>query len=169
MLLVCATELLNRHAYCLYSFSSSGLGVVLILPYRPWKTNLHAITAINAFERVLSLLSVSQTDFSSFGRTHSGTIVTQVTFASIPVNSAPIAREGLPDILKRVTPGSGSGEQVLQDSRKHMHLYYLSEQPMQGSIDRVITGISAISQPGNIASKAGTLAKVGVRIFSLSR
>jgi methylthioribose-1-phosphate isomerase len=50
-----------------------------------------------------------------------------------------------------------------------MHLYHLSEQPMQGSMDKVITGTSAISQPGNIASKAGTLAKVGVRIFNLSR
>ena len=169
MALVRSVKALDGHVYCLYFLSGSGLGVILILTYCPGKASLHACSAINAFERVLSYLSVFQADFYSFGRAHSGTIATQVTFAGISVNSASIAREGLPDILKRITPSSRSGEEVLYDSRKHTHLYHLSEQPMQGSMDKVITGTSAISQPSNIASKAGTLAKVGVRIFSLSR
>ena len=104
-----SVKALDGHAYCLYFLGGSGLGVILILTYCSGKASLHACSAINAFERVLSYLSVFQTDFYSFGRTHSGTIATQVTFASILVNSAPIAREGLPDILKRVTPGSGVG------------------------------------------------------------
>ena len=143
---------------------------MFILVYCPWKASLHTCPAINAFEGVILYLSIFQADFYSFSRTHSSTIATEVTFANIPVNSASIAREGLPDILKRITSRSRSGEEVLYDCRKHPgHFYYLSVHAIQGSIDKVITGTSAISQPGSITSKVGMLANVGVLIFNLSR
>jgi hypothetical protein len=143
---------------------------VFILVYCPRKAGLHACTTVNAFEGVILYLSIFQTDFYSISRTHPGTIATQVTLASIPVNSASIAREGLPDILKRITSGSWSGEEVLYDCRKHPgHFSYLSVHAIQGSMDKVITGTSAISQPGNITNKVGMLAKVGVLTFNLSR
>jgi hypothetical protein len=142
---------------------------VFILVYCPGKAGLHACTTINTFERVILYLPVFQTDFYSFGRTHSGTIATQVTLASIPVNSASIAREGFPDILKRIAPGSRSGEEVFHNRRKHPHFNYLSVQAIQGSMDKVITGTSAISQPGSMTNKVGMLANVGVLTFNLSR
>jgi hypothetical protein len=40
----------NRHAYCLYSLSSSGLSVIPILVYCPWKAGSHACPVVDAFE-----------------------------------------------------------------------------------------------------------------------
>ena len=69
-----SVKALDGHAYCLYFLNCSGFGVVLVLPDRPWKASLHACPTIDTFERVISYLTVSQTDFYSFGRTYSGTI-----------------------------------------------------------------------------------------------
>lgn len=169
MILIGLTELLHGNAYCLYFLNGSRFSVVLILTYCPREASLHACTAVDAFERVILYLPVFQADFYSCSRTYPGTITTQVTFVGVEVNFASIFGEGLSYVFERITPSNRSGEEILYDCRKHLHFYYLSVQAMQGSMDRVITGTSAISQPGSITSKVGMLAKVGVLTFNLSR
>ena len=48
-------------------------------------------------------------------------------------------------------------------------VFYLSVHEIHGSIDKTITGTSANSHPGSMASKDGILANVGVLIFNLSK
>jgi hypothetical protein len=47
--------------------------------------------------------------------------------------------------------------------------HHLSEQPMQGSIDRTITGTSASWQPVNIFTRGGMLVNVGVLTLERTR
>ena len=52
---------------------------------------------------------------------------------------------------------------------KNATLPHLSAQPIQGSIDMIITGTSASSQPWSIFTSGGTLVSVGVLIRDLTR
>ena len=114
-------EVLNGHAYCLCFLNGSRFSVVLVLTYRLWKACFHAGTAIDAFKGIIRYLATFQTDFYSVGWTYSSAITTQITLIGIKIDFAPISGERLPYVLKRITPGSGSGEQVFHNRRKHPH------------------------------------------------
>ena len=71
-----SVKALDGHAYCLCFLNRSRFSVILILAYCLWEASLHACTAIDTFEGIICPSAVFQTDFYSFGGTHSGTITT---------------------------------------------------------------------------------------------
>jgi hypothetical protein len=68
--------LLNRDSDQFLLLISRRFGIVFILVYCPGEANLHTVTAIDAFERVISYLSLFETYFYGIGRTDPGTIAT---------------------------------------------------------------------------------------------
>lgn len=69
----------------------------------------------------------------------------------------------------RIADGVGSSEDVPEGRGQHGQGHHRSVQHMQGSTDTTMVGTSASWHPGNMAVRAGTFIKAGVRSLIRSK
>ena len=136
------------------------------------RAGFHADTAVNAGKGVAGPHGGFFIDADALGRAFDSTHTAKGAFFDIIDEFTPLVCKGrtyLMWIAPRGFPGHKISQHVGGHFKHKISLPYLSVQLMHGSIDKTMTGTSDRYCPGSMATSAGMLAKVGVRIRSLAR